>query len=303
MTGLLGGGHAIYWDAARDGAQPRLLRRRARARAGRAAELSSCEVPFGEELVHYAVGPGVVRRARACPPGSTRSGARPGGCRGRGSSSRRSGSPATACAMPPAHAACLAMLAPVMTMREGARIYAPGGRLLEAGDLLAQPGLVAGARAGRRRGRGDVSTRARSARRCSRCRRARRRRHRADLDAYEAALGRAGRASPTRARASSRAAASPASPRPSRGCRSCAASAPPSACSRCSTRSTRAGAEGTRRTSSPSTPRATACVLTTSLGLGSGDLLPGLDLHLNSMLGETDLLRGPARARRRGWRA
>src|SRR5437763_4596391 len=36
-----------------------------------------------------------------------------------------------------------------------------------------------------------------------------------------------------------------------------------------------------------------ACVLTTSLGLGSGDFLPGLDLHLNSMLGATDLIRGP----------
>ena len=35
-----------------------------------------------------------------------------------------------------------------------------------------------------------------------------------------------------------------------------------------------------------------ACVLTTSLGLGSGDYLPGLDLHLNSMLGEIDLLVG-----------
>ena len=33
-------------------------------------------------------------------------------------------------------------------------------------------------------------------------------------------------------------------------------------------------------------------MLTTSLGLGSGDWLPGLDLHLNSMLGETDLLHG-----------
>jgi gamma-glutamyltranspeptidase / glutathione hydrolase len=32
------------------------------------------------------------------------------------------------------------------------------------------------------------------------------------------------------------------------------------------------------------------CVLTTSLGLGSGDYLPGLDLHLNSMLGEADLV-------------
>ena len=36
-----------------------------------------------------------------------------------------------------------------------------------------------------------------------------------------------------------------------------------------------------------------ACVLTTSLGLGSGDWLPGLDLHLNSMLGEVDLVTAP----------
>jgi gamma-glutamyltranspeptidase/glutathione hydrolase len=35
-----------------------------------------------------------------------------------------------------------------------------------------------------------------------------------------------------------------------------------------------------------------ACAFTSSLGLGSGDFLPGLDLHLNSMLGETDLLVG-----------
>ena len=34
------------------------------------------------------------------------------------------------------------MLAPVMTMNEGARIYAPGGRLLKTGDRLDQPGLV-----------------------------------------------------------------------------------------------------------------------------------------------------------------
>src|SRR4029450_9257570 len=37
-----------------------------------------------------------------------------------------------------------------------------------------------------------------------------------------------------------------------------------------------------------------ACALTTSLGLGSGDFLPGLDLHLNSMLGEAHpFTRGP----------
>ncbi|MGZ4418286.1 MAG: gamma-glutamyltransferase, partial [Gaiellaceae bacterium] len=35
-----------------------------------------------------------------------------------------------------------------------------------------------------------------------------------------------------------------------------------------------------------------ACAFTSSLGLGSGDFIPGFDLHLNSMLGEADLLRG-----------
>src|SRR5207245_10339539 len=39
-----------------------------------------------------------------------------------------------------------------------------------------------------------------------------------------------------------------------------------------------------------------ACVLTTSLGLGAGEWLPGLDLHLNSMLGEVDLVQGPLQA-------
>ncbi len=34
------------------------------------------------------------------------------------------------------------MLAPVMTMNEGSRIYAPDGELLQAGQTLRQPGLV-----------------------------------------------------------------------------------------------------------------------------------------------------------------
>ena len=45
--------------------------------------------------------------------------------------------------MPAAHAACLAMLGPVFTMQpDGARIYAPAGRLLETGETLEQPGLA-----------------------------------------------------------------------------------------------------------------------------------------------------------------
>src|SRR5512133_13917 len=59
MTGLLGGGHAIYFDAATGRASnldcfvavPGLGSER------RDAELVHLEVPFGAELVHYAVGP------------------------------------------------------------------------------------------------------------------------------------------------------------------------------------------------------------------------------------------------------
>ena len=42
-------------------------------------------------------------------------------------------------AMLPAHAACLEMLAPVMTMREGERIYSPHGWLLATGERLSSP--------------------------------------------------------------------------------------------------------------------------------------------------------------------
>ena len=45
-----------------------------------------------------------------------------------------------------------------------------------------------------------------------------------------------------------------------------------------------------------------ACVLTSSLGLGSGDFLPGVDVQLNSMLGEVDLVQ-PRSGRESGWRA
>src|SRR5204863_5395765 len=133
MTGFLGGGHAIYWDA---------QSRRARnldcfvdvpgtGREPRVADLVHLEVPFGEELVHYAVGPascavpglpagldllwrehGRLPWARLCEPALRL--ARDG------------------VDLPPAHAACLAMLEPVMTMDAGKRIYSPGGRLLQA---------------------------------------------------------------------------------------------------------------------------------------------------------------------------
>src|SRR2546421_7349528 len=133
MTGLLGGGHAIYFDAASGrarnldcfvgvpglGAQPR------------ESELLYLDVPFGAELVHYAVGPascGVPGLPAGLVALWEEYGLLPW---------PRLVEPALMLAregveVPPAHAECLAMLAPVLTMNEGADIYAPGGTLLGA---------------------------------------------------------------------------------------------------------------------------------------------------------------------------
>src|ERR687887_43033 len=144
MTGLLGGGHAIYLDGPSGraenldcfvavpglGAEPR------------EPELLHLDVPFGAELVHYAVGP-----ASCGVPGL------PAGLdalwRAHGRLPwPRLVEPALRWAragtlFPSAHAACLAMLAPVMTMNEGAAIYSPDGELLGPDSVLRQPGLVA----------------------------------------------------------------------------------------------------------------------------------------------------------------
>ena len=155
MTGLLGGGHAIYFDAAVGaGAEPRLLLRRAGSRRGaarRRARRARGAVRRGARPLRGRAR--VVRRPRRSRGARRAAGARTGGCPGRGSSSRRCGSRATGVTMPPAHAACLAMLAPVMTLREGARIYAPGGRLLQARRPARAAGARRGARVARRRGR------------------------------------------------------------------------------------------------------------------------------------------------------
>src|SRR5438477_1861158 len=139
MTGLLGGGHAIYFDAAAGrarnldcfvavpgiGAEPR------------EAELLELEVPFGSELVHYAVGP-----ASCGVPGLPAGLVALWEAYGRLPWPRLV-EPALMLArdgvdFPPAHAACLAMLAPVLTINEGADIYAPGGTLPGPGDRPGQ---------------------------------------------------------------------------------------------------------------------------------------------------------------------
>jgi gamma-glutamyltranspeptidase / glutathione hydrolase len=289
MTGLLGGGHAIYWDAA--AGRARNLDCFCAAPSGSGEELIGLDVPFGEELVHYAVG------AASC--------AVPGVAAGLGAlweahgrlPWRRLVEPALRLAregvgMPPAHAACLEMLAPVMTMREGARMYAPGGRLLQAGERLEQPGLVAALQSLAEEGASGAytGTIGRALLELSNARGGRLTAD--DLARYEARW-----TEPVQVERGSREILTRAG-----------LSGMPSTLERLPSLQGLTAAErtilllaaldGAPAPETHTTNLVTAdddgnaCVLTTSLGLGSGDWLPGLDLHLNSMLGEVDLLVG-----------
>jgi gamma-glutamyltranspeptidase / glutathione hydrolase len=284
MTGMLGGGHAIYYDAASGAA--RNLDCFVSVPSGQGEPMESLRVPFGEELVHYAIG------ASSCGV--------PGVLAGLDALWRAHGrlpwerlvEPALRLArggvpMPPAHVACLVMLAPVMTMREGAAMYAPGGTLLADGDVLRQPGLVHALELVRDEGassvytgtigralltlveeRGGVVTAA-------------------DLEQYApvwsepSAVDFTGRRLLTR-RGLSGMVETLARFDPAGGSDSLldALEAAPTP-------------DGHTTNITVVDPAGNACVLTTSLGLGSGDWLPGLDLHLNSMLGEADLVRAP----------
>ena len=292
MTGLLGGGHAIYFDSATGTARnldcfvavPGLGGER------RDAQLLELEIPFGTELVHYAIGIascGVPGLPAALGALHEEFGRLPWS---------RLVEPALRFAgegvdFPAAHASCLAMLAPVMTMNEGARIYSPAGALLQPGGRLEQPGLVRALELVGEEGprsaydgtlaaallelmdeRGGLVTRE-------------------DLRRYEASWREPVEVRYAETRFLTREGLSgvPATisnlPRlrglsPAERAVTIARTLEGSGANGHTTNVTVVDADGS------------ACVLTTSLGLGSGDFLPGLDLHLNSMLGETDLIRG-----------
>jgi gamma-glutamyltranspeptidase/glutathione hydrolase len=293
MTGLLGGGHAIYYDA---------LSRRVRnldcfcAVPGLGAEggpyqLLELDVPFGEELIHYAVGPascavpglpagldalwrahGRLPWAELCAPALRLA---------------REGVP-----MPPAHVACLEMLAPVMTMREGARIYSPGSRLLKPGELLEQPGLVRALELVAEEGAASVYSGSIAESLLSLIEERDGLVTRRDLDAYTAEWSEPAEVSYARTRFLTREGLNPVGP---------ALARLPVLCGRVEPERTLAlldalgdvAAADTHTTNLVAVDaEGSACVLTTSLGLGSGDWIPGLDLHLNSMLGEVDLIVG-----------
>jgi gamma-glutamyltranspeptidase/glutathione hydrolase len=290
MTGLLGGGHAIYWDAATSTA--RNLDCFCAVPSGSGGELVALDVPFGEELVHYAVG------AASC--------AVPGVAAGLGALWEAHGrlpwprlvEPALRLAregveMPPAHASCLAMLEPVMTMREGARMYAPGGLLLQTGDRLEQPGLVAALEslaaegaAGAYTGTIGRSLLALSAERGGLV-------TADDLSAYAACWTEPAKAAWLGLRFLMRGGLSGVPETVARLPRLRGLAPADRLLALLAALDDTPGPETHTTNLVTVDLEGNACVLTTSLGLGSGDWLPGLDLHLNSMLGEVDLVVGP----------
>ena len=296
MTGLLGGGHAIYFDAptgrARNldcfvavpglGAEPRH------------AELLELEILFGNALVHYSVGiascgvPGASGGARRASRGST------DGCPGRGSSSPR-------CAWPgrrrvPAGPRRLPGDARAGDDDERGRAHLRARRASSSPRARGSSSPVSCGRSSswprKARAAPTTGTLARGAARADG--RARRARHARGPARVRGPLvgARRGRRTPG-TRFLTRGGLSDLAETARRGSRACAGSSPPSAPSRSPAALDGPDAEGDTTNLTVVDAEGSACVLTTSLGLGSGDFVPGLDLHLNSMLGETDLIRGP----------
>jgi gamma-glutamyltranspeptidase/glutathione hydrolase len=292
MTGLLGGGHGMIWNAA-EGRAKQLDFFTTVPGIGTAShlrpQLVELDVRFGEETVRYEIGP------QSCAVPGIPAGLYELWCDSGRLDWTRLLAPATRLGregvpMPPAHAACLRMLAPVLTLDRGEKLFAPDGRLLEAGELLLQPGIadalelisedprsLYGGALSRSllelvRDRGGLITKE-------------------DLTSYTPLW----REPVERAYAGTRFF--------TRG----GLSGVPEALARLQPLAGLSGRErvlallaalSTEGAGSHTTNLVTvdeegnACVLTTSLGLGSGDYLPGLDLHLNSMLGEKDLVSG-----------
>jgi gamma-glutamyltranspeptidase/glutathione hydrolase len=185
------------------------------------------------------------------------------------------------------------MLAPVMTMDVGARIYSPGGRLLEEGDRLEQPGLVRALEVIAAEGTKSVydGTLAEAllgliAERGGNL-------SRSDLVAYRAVWSEPVAVHFADARILTRAGLSGVPETLMALPRLRGRSEAERAVAWADVLGEDPVPDGHTTNVTVVDADGSACVLTTSLGLGSGDFLPGFDLHLNSMLGEAELLREP----------
>jgi gamma-glutamyltranspeptidase/glutathione hydrolase len=195
--------------------------------------------------------------------------------------------------MPPAHVACLEMLESVMTLREGARIYAPEGKLLRTGELLQQRGLVRALESVAAEGAASAYTGAIATTLLDLSDERGGLLTAEDLRAYEAVWTEPVETAWLGRRFLSRGGLSGVPSAIARLPRLGELSAADRVVALVGTLDGGVGPETHTTNLVTVDSEGNACVLTTSLGLGSGDWLPGFDLHLNSMLGEADLLLGP----------
>jgi gamma-glutamyltranspeptidase/glutathione hydrolase len=283
MTGLLGGGHALWWDGRRAGhldcfvSVPAVV-----------GDMVDLPVTFGEDVVHYRVGPA------SCGVPGVPSGLEALHATGGRLPWPRLVEPALALArsgadLPPRHAACLRMLADVMTLERGAALYAPEGTLLAPGAVVQQPGMVEtleclseeGPRSPYRGSIAEAVLRVEGVTLTW-----------DDLRAYESAWREPAREDWHGMHVMTRAGLSGVPE---------TLSVLPRLAGRGETERALALVAALGQPVGPETHTTNlvavddagrACVLTTSLGVGAGVWAPGFDLHLNSMLGETDLAVG-----------
>ena len=283
MSGLLAGCHAIAFDGSRVMAVDGFA-----AIPSGSGEMTDLEIPFGDEPVVYSIGP-----ASCAVPGmpaalgelSERLGRLPW---------KRLCEPALALAgtgvpLPEMHARSLEMLGGLYSLERGADLFTRDGETLRAGDLLDQPGIVQALEALAEEGAGSV--------------------YRGSLaealvavdgivlDASDLASYRPLWREPVLAPFAGRRIAT-------RG----GLSGVPELLPRMPTLRGLTSAERVLALVEAFEPRAPAgehttnmaavdghgraCVLTHSLGVGAGTWLPGFDVQLNNLLGESDIAHG-----------
>ncbi|MBT8224676.1 MAG: gamma-glutamyltranspeptidase [Dactylosporangium sp.] len=296
LTGLCGGGFATYYDATTLTATcldffctvPGLPRTTTEP-ASRA--MAPVEISFGGVPLHFSIG-GATIAVPGIPAGLDQLHRRWGRLPwpdliAPAIELARSGVP-----MPAAQARTLASIAPAMLPGDGSRAYAPAGRLLRAGELLHHPGLAQTLAGLADDGPAAFYTGPLAARVVEAVRASGGLLHQDDLSAYRArdlptdtafvanhqvsgrcdlnrTIGVLGSLAPTLTKLS-----------------------PDDRAVAIADALVAHGAQGCGSTTNLSVIDAAgnACVVTTTLGIGSGVWVAGTGLHLNSMLGEAELL-------------
>ena len=288
LTGLAGGGHAIVWDATTATARTLDFFCAVPSRPG-SGHRTVHDIQFGGQIVPYECGAGSFA-VHGVPAGAEALWRAHGRLSWEDVVAPARRLAAAGTVLPAAHARVLAMLAEVLTLRRGGELYAPAGRLLQAGDRLRQPGLERALDRLATHGAADFYTGRVGGAIAELCRRDGGLVTEEDLAAYEPRWSEPRQVEAFGACLLARrdlldtlgvvqrlddVAGADAT---TRGLRLAALlEAPP--------------LEGTTNITTAD-EQGNVCVVTSSMGLGAGFFVDDFDIHLNSMYGETELLVG-----------